>query len=150
MAIKSILNETGGKRIVLILDDRPLIRALLSDALQMGDWEVRSAATPGEALETFKAGSPLMVVINLSMQGLELIPLLEEMKRFNFHGEAVVLSPYSDTRELLSEARDLMFEAQGFGLKYWMVKPFDLDEFRVFIQQAMQELERTSTVEPTT
>ena len=126
----------NGKVSILVVDDQPGIRQLLYEVLQVGHWEVRLAANAREALEEIGQSPPLLAIIDLKMPCMNGLELLQEIKRQGFQGEVVVLSAYNDA-ELLSQAREL-------GVKYWMVKPFDLDEFMELVVGTMRELEKRS------
>lgn len=136
MAVPGQVNAADGKASILVVDDQPGIRQLLCEVLQVGRWEVRAAANGREALEEIRRSSPLLAIIDLKMPGMNGLELLQEMRKRDFQGEAVILSAYSDT-ELLLQAREL-------GVRYWMSKPFDLDEFQEMVTRAMHELEKRS------
>lgn len=140
MAVPGQVKVANGRPSILVVDDQPSIRQLLFEALHGDRWEVRLAASAREALEQINRDSPLLAIIDLRMPGMSGLELLQEMRKRDFQGEVVILSAYSDT--------DLLLRAQALGVRYWMVKPFDLDEFQDLVASAMRELEERSGLLP--
>lgn len=140
MAVPGQAKVANGRPSILVVDDQPSIRQLLFEALHGDRWEVRLAASAREALEQINRDSPLLAIIDLRMPGMSGLELLQEMRKRDFQGEVVILSAYSDT--------DLLLRAQALGVRYWMVKPFDLDEFQDLVASAMRELEERSGLLP--
>lgn len=140
MAVPGQVKAARARSTILIVDDQPAIRQLLVEVLEGDRWEVRLAASAREALEQIERCAPLLAIVDLRMPGMNGLELLQEMRKQDFRGEVVILSAYSDT--------DLLMRAQALGVRYWMVKPFDLDEFQNLVANAMRELEERSGLLP--
>ncbi len=77
MEVKTSLNifrsdpvDTGIKRI-LVVDDEPMIRELVADALREFGYHVETAANGAEALEVMRQAVPHAIVLDLMMPRLD-------------------------------------------------------------------------------
>jgi adenylate cyclase len=72
---------TGDNGVVLVVDDDPLNRAILTRALERDGHVVRVAATGEEALEALRADPADVVLLDVVMPGMDGVAVLEELKR---------------------------------------------------------------------
>ena len=124
------LNQTAR---VLVVDDEPELRELLTDALAADDLQVLAAASEDEALALAADGPVDLIVADLRLgdhTGLDVIAHLRETV-----GDipAVVITGCDDT--------EAVAEATQIGLVELMTKPLDMDRLRMTVRQ---ELERRS------
>jgi two-component system, NarL family, nitrate/nitrite response regulator NarL len=100
---------------VLIVDDHPLTREALASLLAANDFDVVGQASGGlEAIELARALHPGLIVLDLTMpgmDGLEALPLLQEAAP---EAEVVVLTASEDDGNLLAAIRG---GAAGYLLK---------------------------------
>ena len=109
---------------ILVVDDDPLIREILTDFLEGEGYGVRSAADGLAALGAVAADCPDLVLSDVWMPGLDGFGLLE---RLHDRAAAVPTVLMSATRFLYRDARAAA----------WVDKPFDLDGLAATLKHAL-------------
>ena len=114
---------------VLIIDDEPAIRRLLSGALDRSGISHAIAGNAGEALRMAKAQpTPLVALLDLGLpdrDGLEIVPQLAAL------GLAVIVLTARDATEEKVAALDL-------GADDFVTKPFDSEELLARVRSALR------------
>ena len=113
---------------ILVVDDEPAIRRLLSTALQRADYRVIEAGTAREALSSIHIDKPDAVMLDLGLpdrDGLELIPLIKPA------GLAVLVISARDATDQKVAALDL-------GADDYVTKPFDTEEVLARVRTALR------------
>ena len=114
---------------VLIVDDEPQIRRLLSGTLTRAGYGVVEASAGRQALELVDTEHPQVVLLDLGLpdrDGMELVPLIRQR---------------SDAAVLVVSARDATDEkvtALDLGAIDYVTKPFDTDELLARIRVALR------------
>ena len=110
------------KKKVLIVDDEPLIRALMREFLEVrGEYEVREAESGQEGLHCFQEDRPqLAIVDNILPDGLGL-DLLKHMREADATVPLILITGHKYV--------DLEAKAKEAGATRFLVKPFTLDTF---------------------
>ncbi|MEW9531878.1 response regulator transcription factor [Microbispora sp. NPDC049125] len=127
----------SGQRL-LVVDDEPVVRELLSATLRFAGYTVTSAATGGEAVEAARAEPPDLVLLDVmlpDMEGFEVIRRLRELPR-----------PLDGTRPgqvpvLFLTARDATqdkINGLRLGGDDYVTKPFDLEELLARIEAVLR------------
>jgi two-component system KDP operon response regulator KdpE len=117
---------TGPK--LLVVDDEPAIRRLLSAALTRAGYRVVEAGTGRETLSAVQIDKPDAVLLDLGLpdrDGLELVPLIKSS------GAAVLVVSARDATEQKVAALDL-------GADDYVTKPFDTEEVLARIRTALR------------
>src|SRR2546425_403859 len=81
---------------VLVVDDDPLTRSLLSIALQSQAFEVIPAGDAGAALEQVRSEAPEIVILDLRLPGLDGMEALRKLKEIAPELPVVILTGYGD------------------------------------------------------
>lgn len=113
---------------ILVVDDEPAIRRLLSTSLHRADYRVIEAGTAREALASVHIDKPDAVMLDLGLpdrDGLELIPLIKPA------GIAVLVISARDATDQKVAALDL-------GADDYVTKPFDTEEVLARIRTALR------------
>lgn len=113
---------------LLVVDDEPAIRRLLSSSLQRGGYRIVEAATAREALSALQIDKPDAVLLDLGLpdrDGLELVPLIKAT------GAAILVISARDATEQKVTALDL-------GADDYITKPFDTEEVLARIRTALR------------
>lgn len=113
---------------ILVVDDEPAIRRLLSAGLTRVGYRVVEAGTARDALSAMQIDKPEAVLLDLGLpdrDGLELVPLLKAA------GASVLVVSARDATEQKVTALDL-------GADDYVTKPFDTEEVLARIRTALR------------
>ena len=113
---------------ILVVDDEPAIRRLLSASLTRAEYRVIEAGTAREALASVHIDKPDAVMLDLGLpdrDGLELIPLIK------LAGIAVLVISARDATDQKVAALDL-------GADDYVTKPFDTEEVLARVRTALR------------
>jgi DNA-binding NtrC family response regulator len=120
---------------ILIVDDEPSIRKVLSAHLKKFGYEVDQAEDGGGAIALLQTDVWNLVITDLRMPGIDGLALLQWV-RDNLPGLPVILITAHGTV-------DTAVEALKRGAFDYVTKPFDRDELHGVIQKALATEERT-------
>ena len=96
---------------ILIVDDNPNMSSLLSEMLEVFDYDSVRASDGNEALDLLKDGSISMVITDMRMPNMSGLELLREVKSRFPDLPVVLISGYS-VNEVNSQTSDI--KADGF------------------------------------
>ena len=107
---------------ILVIDDDPSIRSLVSDVLEIEGYEVETAEDGFAGLRAIEAQRPDCVVLDVMMPGLDGHGVLQRIRSADGGPDLPVV--------MLTAAAD---DAQAWrawteGVDYFLAKPFDPDE----------------------
>jgi DNA-binding response OmpR family regulator len=112
---------------ILVVDDEPAIRQLLTDVLELDGHEVRAAADGFAAVRAFEAVRPDCVLLDLMMPGLDGYGVLRDIRsRDGERVPVIMLTAAAD--------RDSAARAWADGADYYLAKPFGPDEVLFLIR----------------
>ncbi|MCA1039244.1 response regulator transcription factor [Bacillus infantis] len=118
---------------ILLAEDEDILRMLIVDTLEDGDFEVDEAADGQEALDLFQSGKYSLLIIDYMMPvytGLEVIEKIRANSEKN-HVKILMLSAKSQQFE-----QDRVLEA---GADYFMAKPFSPLELLEKVEEILNE-----------
>jgi DNA-binding NarL/FixJ family response regulator len=110
------------REVILIVDDDPGLRELLSNVLRIAGYETREVADGQQALDLVKRESPSLVVLDINMPGMSGYTVCASLRR-NFGNQLPIV--------FLSGARTEPYDRAGgllIGADDYSVKPFDAEE----------------------
>ena len=113
-------------RAILVVDDDPVLRGLMADALTIEGYPVETASNGLEALQAMEEARPSLVILDMHMPVLDGPALVEILRQRGFDPPVLVVSATS--REVRRIARDL-------GAAASLPKPFELDELLDLVEQ---------------
>jgi response regulator RpfG family c-di-GMP phosphodiesterase len=114
---------------VVVVDDEPQIRELVSEALRREGYDVRAFADGHEALAAVEAAPPSLVLTDLKMprmNGLELIRAVRE--RIPGVG-SILITAYASTETAVQALR--------YGADDYLTKPFGLEDLRATVSRVL-------------
>jgi len=114
---------------ILIIDDEPPIRRLLSGTLTRAGYRVAEAASGRQAIEMLAEAQPDVVLLDLGLpdrDGLELIPAIRKQSK-----AAILVVSARDGTEHKVTALDL-------GAVDYVTKPFDTEELLARVRAALR------------
>ena len=124
---------------LLVVDDEPNIRELLSASLRFAGFDVAVAADGREALEMLQTFAAELVVLDVMMPGVDGLTVLRRMRE---NGSKLPV--------LLLTARDATEDKVGgltLGADDYVTKPFSLEEVIARIRALLRRARETATVE---
>ncbi len=118
------------KEKILVVDDERLVRWTLVKKFTEWGFEPREAACASEALEQYRRESPDLLVLDVRLPDLTGIELLRQIKSSG-NGSAVIMITANPQVDDVKAALKL-------GAYDFIAKPFDFDELRVTVQNALE------------
>ena len=107
---------------ILIVDDNPNMSSLLSEMLEVFDYESEQASDGRQALEALSGGGFSMVITDMRMPNMSGLELLKEVRSHYPKVKVILISGYS-TSEVQSQAE--MHDADGFLSKPLMMSDIE-------------------------
>jgi DNA-binding response OmpR family regulator len=105
---------------ILVVDDDPAIRQLLTDVLEMEGYEISTAADGLAAVHALQTTSPDFVVLDVMMPGLDGFGVLKAIRSQG--GEPMPVLMLTAAAEPDANTR-----AWSSGVDYYLAKPFTAD-----------------------
>ena len=125
------MNTSGNSAKILVVDDEPNIVLILEFLLQREGYHVEKAYNGLQALELANTFLPDIIVLDVMMPGMDGFEVARKMR----------------TNPVLESAKIVFLTAKGTqrdkesgyanGAEYYMIKPFDNDEFVNTINEIM-------------
>jgi DNA-binding NtrC family response regulator len=113
---------------VLVVDDDPLLRKLVTDQLSRSGFDASAAASGEEALASLQATDYDVVLLDIRMDGMTGLDTLREIRKTDDAPEVVMLT--ADT------SLGTGLEAMRLGAYDYLTKPSTLDEMEAVIRKA--------------
>src|SRR5690625_337563 len=115
---------------VLIVDDLPAIHEMLEAVIQPTGYETSFALNGEEALEKYKADPTDVVLADISMEPMDGISLLQNLKSFDPGCVVILMTGYASTETAM--------KALKYGAFDYIQKPFKIDELLQTLKRAME------------
>jgi len=117
---------------ILIVDDEPDIREVLSISLEDSGYTVYSAESGAAALEIFKEVSPPIVLTDIKMPGMDGIELLDKIKHENPEAEVIMITGHGDMDVAI---KSLHYDATDF-----ITKPINEQALETALKKAREKI----------
>ena len=124
---------------VLVVDDEPAIRELLTDALSYGDLVVHAAASGKEAIDLAKHSPPDILVTDLCLTDCSGLDVIDHVRNLMGDVPAVVITGRGDPGALTEASRRRPVEL--------MSKPLNVERLRDTIREELARRARTKRLE---
>jgi DNA-binding NtrC family response regulator len=115
---------------ILIVDDEPQIRRILSILLSDNGFEVTEAESGEQALTVAEKFHPDVALLDISMPGMDGLAALRALLKIHSKLDCVMMTAYSTIRSAV--------EAMKSGAFDYLAKPFDNDELLLIINRALE------------
>ena len=121
------IERAASRLSVLVVDDDKDVCEYLADFLSNDGYSVRTVNDPTRALETLRAGSYHVVILDLMMPNLSGIDLLGQIRRIDDDVAVIILTGYPS---LETATQSIQHDVSAY-----IKKPFSTDEFREVIER---------------
>lgn len=117
---------------VLIIDDEPLMRLSMQDALKDAGYDVYAASTGDQGLERVKKGVFDLVITDLRLPGADGLQIVQACKQHSPRTEVIVITAYGSVETAV--------EAMKLGAYDYIMKPFSMDELLLIVERVSKVL----------
>lgn len=128
MVVEKIMNV---RPIVLVVDDEPGMRDMLSYELSQDGFDVETAENGTAAVEAMKRRKFDVAVTDLKMPGMDGMATVEALRAIDPDIEVIVATGYGTIESAVACMKQ--------GAYDYVQKPFDLDELKQLLEKAMQK-----------
>lgn len=124
------------KRSILVIDDDPRMRELITDILTSAGFEVHSAPDGISGIELARTAQPAAIVLDMMMPGIDGIDTLERLKRDLVLADIPVVG--------MTASADLTYTGKAFraGADFFVPKPFGRTSFITVVEVAVDKARR--------
>ncbi|RJP22674.1 MAG: sigma-54-dependent Fis family transcriptional regulator [Deltaproteobacteria bacterium] len=117
---------------ILVVDDEPAMRLLLSSVLKEEGHDVTAAASGEEALQLIAKRHYQLVLTDLKMPGISGLDLLEQVKRDDPGTAVIILTAFGTVEGAV--------EAMRMGAVHYLLKPLsNPEELRLSVRRVLEE-----------
>ncbi len=116
---------------ILAVDDDPDVLLIIRTGLTAEGYEVQTASSGQEAVESAIADPPDLIILDVMMPGMSGFDVVRELKQHESTATIpiVMLTGFSERKRIE--------EALASGVNYYVVKPFDFEDLLMRISQAL-------------
>lgn len=116
---------------ILVIDDDTAIKQACVEFLNAQNYEVFSADSGEEGVETLKTQPCDIVITDLKMPGMSGIDVLKHVKENHPTTEVIIITAYGTIENAV--------EAMKMGAFNYITKTFDIDEFDLMIKRCLEK-----------
>lgn len=128
-----MVHETTEPKVsILIVDDEESIRRILALSLADDGYDVTTAADGRQALESFRAHRPDIVITDIKMPGMSGIELLEKIKAEHSDTEVIMITGHGDMQTAIESLKK---DAVDF-----ITKPIHDDVLAIALRRARERI----------
>ena len=121
------------REVVLVIDDKPNIREVLSAILENEGYGVETCESAEKALEKIPKILPDLIVTDLKMPGIDGIELMKSVKAIDTHMPVILITAFGTISSAV--------EAIKAGAYDYLTKPIDYERLKILINRALNEKE---------
>lgn len=118
---------------ILVVDDDPVSREYVSEALVQNGYDVDMANDGGKGFEIFKKNEYDLVFSDMKMPGLDGLQFMDAVKRISPETTFVIMTAYGSIESAVDAMRQ--------GASDYIIKPFSPDQLR-FLMQRVEEKQK--------
>ena len=118
---------------VLIIDDEPLMRISIADAMKAEGYQAKVASTGPEGMELIKKEPFEIVISDLRLPGLDGLRILQTCKEVSPRTGVIVITAHGSVETAV--------EAMKMGAYDYVTKPFSMDELILIVKRLVKVLE---------
>lgn len=115
---------------ILIIDDEEHMCWALKKAMQQEGYEALTATSGSKGIEILKEKGPSLVLLDLKMPGMDGLEVLKIIKEIHPKIPVIMITAHGTIETAI--------EAMKLGADDYITKPFDLDELKIVVAQALK------------
>jgi two-component system response regulator AtoC len=123
---------------VLVVDDEPEIRSLLTDLLEEAGYTAKTASTGTAALSTIGKSVPDLVMMDVKLPDQDGLTLLRQLKREHPDLEVIVMTAFGGSSTAI--------KAMEHGAYDYVTKPFDIDDLMATLKRVFEHADMSHEV----
>jgi len=120
----------GKIKTILVTDDKESMRRNIRDLLEPMGYAVLEAGKGEEAIRIFSGTEPDLVILDINMPDMSGLEVLEKLRERNKGVPIIVFTAYGTSERAI--------QAMKCGAFDYIEKPFEMDEFLLNIERALQ------------
>ena len=118
---------------ILLVEDKPELRAMLRKALERAEYLVEEAPDGNAAIDKIRARRYLLVLTDLKLPGSSGLDVLREARRVEPTLPVILVTAYGSVEEAVTAMKD--------GAYDFIQKPVDLDHLKLLLDRATKQQE---------
>jgi two-component system chemotaxis response regulator CheY len=118
-----------GERRALVVDDTSIMRMIVSRIMREARWEVTEATNGAEAIQTYFRWRPNIVIMDLTMDGLDGTAAMRGILQIDPDARVVVCSSTSDAHIVVNLLK--------LGARGYVTKPFTPEKLLQTVNAAL-------------
>ena len=118
---------------ILIIDDEPLMRISIADALKAEGYQVNVAATGPEGVDFIKKEQFDLIISDLRLPGLDGLQVLQTCREVSARTGVILITAHGSVETAV--------EAMKVGAYDYVTKPFSMDELLLIVKRLVKMLE---------
>ena len=115
---------------VLIIDDEPLMRLSISDALKAEGYNIASVESGGEGLKAIKDKAYDIVITDLKLPEVDGLHILKSCRHYSPMTKILMITAYGSVETAV--------EAMRQGAYDYITKPFSMDEMIIIVKRLIR------------
>lgn len=116
---------------ILIVDDTPDLINLLTEVLRPEGYQIIHASNGHEGLQLAHTANPDLIMLDMHMPLMNGLEALEALREMDNQTPVIFMTRFGST--------EIAVKAFQLGVHHYLPKPFDLDEVRQTIAEALQQ-----------
>lgn len=124
---------------ILVIDDEPALREVLSVRINSWGYSVRAAADTVEAQAEIEREKPDLIVSDVILPGMSGVDFLRQLRTIDRNIPVILITAHGNI--------DAAVEAMKAGASDFLTKPIDYETLRALLDAAADEIERQTAVE---
>ncbi|MBA3030609.1 MAG: response regulator [Desulfobacteraceae bacterium] len=119
---------------IMVVDDEPFIREVMSDFLCMHGYKVTSFGSGEDAVSGINGLGPDMILLDIWMPGMSGLETLEKIRKDNNKVGVVMLSAFGDD--------ETVEDAMNMGADFYLQKPIEFKRLLEILENWKKKEER--------
>jgi DNA-binding NtrC family response regulator len=115
---------------IMVIDDEPLMRVTIRDALTAEGYKVVTAETGRKGLDLFRNNQTDILITDLKLPDMDGIQILKEVKTRNPEAQVIVITAYGSVDSAVTAMKE--------GASDYLTKPFSMDELLLIAKRLVR------------